>query len=189
MFWLNAGINDDITFDEWDKYVVVIQEKLLLVRWKRNLMRSWSSWFRDKCAGKNHDPVIKGNEIVEIKPEVWKWLKGGLKRYKRNAFVRGTYFKDREAGRDCIVRALGITWWDWCEGSRPFFWRCPEEHYLSARDGRKNFVREGLPSNSVPQSVVGAEFKERVRKNLSSILRKGYVVVEKTVISLTHFFL
>ena len=70
MFWVNAGIKNDITFDEWDKHVVVIQEKLLLVRWKRNLMRSWSSWFKAKCFGDNSNPVIKGNEVVEMKPGV-----------------------------------------------------------------------------------------------------------------------
>ena len=97
--------------------------------------------------------------------------------------------REREVGRDCIVRALGSTWWDWCERSRLLFWRWPEEHYLLERDGRKNFVRKGLPSNSVPQPAVGAEFKERVRKKISSVLRKGYVVMEKNVKSFTHFFL
>ena len=109
LFWLNVGIKDGIYFDEWDKYVVIIQEKLLLVKWKRNLMRSWSSWFRAKCVGKKSEVVIKGNEVVEMRPRVWKWVKGGLKRYKINAFVRVSYPKDREAGRDCIIRAVGST--------------------------------------------------------------------------------
>ena len=69
-------------------------------------MRSWSSWFRNKYVGKNHEPVIKGNEVVEIKSGVWKWVKGGLKRYKITAFVRGSYPEDRETGRDCITRAV-----------------------------------------------------------------------------------
>ena len=32
--------------------------------------------------------------------------------------------------------------------------------------------------NSIPQSAIAAEFKERVRKNLSLVLRKEYVVVK-----------
>ena len=32
-----------------------------------------------------------------------------------------------EAGRDCITRAAYATWWKWDAGSRPFFWRFPEE--------------------------------------------------------------
>lgn len=44
-----------------------------------------------------------------------------------------------------------------------------------------------MPTNSVPQSDVGAKFKERVRKKLSSILRKRYVVVKDNMKYLTHF--
>ena len=50
-------------------------------------------------------------------------MKGGLKRYKRGAFVRRIYHKDREVGKDCITRPLGSSWWDWCEGSIPLFQR------------------------------------------------------------------
>ena len=46
-----------------------------------------------------------------------------------------------------------------------------------------------MPSNSVPKSAVGAEFKDRVRTKLSSVLKKGYVSIGENVKSLTHFFL
>ena len=39
------------------------------------------------------------------------------------------------------------------------------------RDGRQNLIREGLPSNSIPQLVIGIDFKERVRKKVSSVLK------------------
>ena len=41
--------------------------------------------------------------------------------------------------------------------------------------------------NSIPQSAIAAEFKERVRENLSLVLRKEYVVVKDEVKYLTHF--
>lgn len=41
--------------------------------------------------------------------------------------------------------------------------------------------------NSVSQSAIGTEFRERVSKKLSSVLRKGYVVIKDEVKSLTHF--
>ena len=42
--------------------------------------------------------------------------------------------------------------------------------------------------NSVFQSAIGTEFRERVSEKLSSVLRKGYVVIKDEVKSLTHFF-
>ena len=50
--------------------MVIIQEKLLLVILKRNLMRSWSYWSRIKSFGENNQPSIKDNEVLEVKPGV-----------------------------------------------------------------------------------------------------------------------
>ena len=72
-------------------------------------MRSWSYWSMVKSFGENNPPSIKGNEVLEVKPGVWKQVKGGLKGYKKSALARGNYHKDREAGRDCIARAVGST--------------------------------------------------------------------------------
>ena len=68
-----------------------------------------------------------------------------------------------------------------------FFWKWPKEHYISVSYGRKNVVREGLSINSVPLSAVGSEFKERIRKELSSISKKGYVVIKDEVKYLNRF--
>lgn len=32
---------------------------------------------------------------------------------------------EREVGRDCLYRASQASWWEWCLGSTPFFWRWP----------------------------------------------------------------
>ena len=72
-------------------------------------MRSWSYWSRIKSFGENNQPSIKDNEVLEVKPGVQKWVKGGLKGYKKSTLARGSYHKDKEAGRDCITRAVGNT--------------------------------------------------------------------------------
>ena len=77
---MNAGINYDLTFDEWEKNMVIIQDIFVLVRWKPNFMRSWSFWFRSKDFWDTPKHSIKGNEVEKNIPEFWKGVKGGRKR-------------------------------------------------------------------------------------------------------------
>eukprot|EP00978_Attheya_sp_CCMP212_P000170 scaffold305_cov60-Attheya_sp.AAC.3 len=35
---------------------------------------------------------------------------------------------------DCLRRARRANWFEWLDGSRPFFWRCPESHRREALD-------------------------------------------------------
>ena len=138
---------------------------------------------------------IIGVEVIwrparDLNPESgrWTWVKGGRRRYKSNAQLRGTFGDDLEAARDCIRRAARSTWWDWPAGSRPFFWRWPKEYWESSRDGRKNYIRDKLPINSVPQTPVQVEFRDRVKSKVISVLDKGYIKPNSNVKSLTHFF-
>ena len=59
---------------------------------------------------------------------------------------------------------------------------------MFARNGKNNFICEGIPTNYVPKSAVNVEFKERVKKKILSVMRKGYVVVKENMKSLIHFF-
>ena len=60
--------------------------------------------------------VVKG-------PQEWQWKKEGRAKYRRDSFLRLKFGKDLEAPRDYLTRACECTWWDWCDGSRPLFWR------------------------------------------------------------------
>ena len=41
MRWLNEGIRHKISKSEWDEFIPVIQDRFLLLRWRRNLTRSF----------------------------------------------------------------------------------------------------------------------------------------------------
>lgn len=43
--------------------------------------------------------------------------------------------RDIDVGRDCIQKASDATWWDWAQGSTPFFWRWPPATQHLIRDG------------------------------------------------------
>ena len=46
--WLNDGDSKVITVEQWDNFISVLQDKLLLLRWRRNLTRSFWKWFSNK---------------------------------------------------------------------------------------------------------------------------------------------
>ena len=192
LYWLDAGLDYSVSLDDWNKNVVILQEKFLLRRWRQNVLRSFVCWMKERVRGKTrrarttvvNDMVVKGNQERII----YQWKKGGRAKYRREMKQKLKFVKDLEAARDCVRRACVCTWWDWCGGSRPFFWRWPKEDWVSIRDGRKNFVRETLPLNSVPQTPTSSEFVSRVKEKLKVVREKGYITSQQKVKSLTHFF-
>mmetsp|Transcript_5392 Transcript_5392/g.8275 ORF Transcript_5392/g.8275 Transcript_5392/m.8275 type:complete len:90 (-) Transcript_5392:62-331(-) len=74
---------------------------------------------------------------------------------------------DLAAGADAVVRGWRSTWWEWTDGSRPFYWRWPEWYRTRIRDGVKIFLRKRPPKWRRPQSdVKKAEVKRKVVQKL-----------------------
>mmetsp|Transcript_5393 Transcript_5393/g.8283 ORF Transcript_5393/g.8283 Transcript_5393/m.8283 type:complete len:90 (-) Transcript_5393:768-1037(-) len=74
---------------------------------------------------------------------------------------------DVAAGADAVVRGWRSTWWEWTDGSRPFYWRWPEWYRTRIRDGVKIFLRKRPPKWRRPQSdVKKAEVKRKVVQKL-----------------------
>lgn len=59
---------------------------------------------------------------------------------------------------------------------------------MTIRDGRSNFAREALPSNSVPQTPTSKEIVSRVREKIKVVREKGYVFCDQGLNFLTHLF-
>lgn len=71
---------------------------------------------------------------------------------------------DWTKGVDSIIRAFRSTWWDWNDGSSPFYWRWPDWYLPSIRDGIAFPFRRTAPKHLTPQ------------KDISNKIRKGLVV-------------
>ncbi len=98
------------------------------------------------------------------------------------------FAKDTEAGRDCVARCSDSSWWEWDRGSRPLFWRWPEEYRKIIRDGLPPWIKGSLPRYLVPQRP---EKDPSVRKNIISKLtkvREKKYILPGPVQSLTSFF-
>lgn len=78
--------------------------------------------------------------------------------------------------------------WDWCQGSRLFFWRWPVPQRHWARDGLPIFVSGPLPAYRVQQKEEKTQnTREVVAKKLNKFLLRDYLS-SGTVHSLVSYF-
>jgi len=131
----------------------------LLARWRRNVRKSFL-----------HD--------LSEQYGIWQ-----TKQYES-----GELRKDLAAGWECLWRAASADWWEWKGGSRPFFWRWPEEHGKAARYGYPLFIQSPLPSYKRPQPLErDPSIRQQVQDKLLSVREKKYID-KGEVRSLTSYF-
>jgi len=98
------------------------------------------------------------------------------------------FLKEKKAGADCLARCANSSWWEWTAGSRPLFWRWPEEYRETIRDGVKLWIKGPLPEYRVPQrGEKDASIRKAIKNKLSIVISKGYLI-QGEVKSLTSFF-
>ena len=144
------------------------------------------------------DPVIQKREFREAAIV----LRGFLLRLWKRRLTR-SYFdwekklsvdglvvtpETRKAACDCLRRASQASWWGWDGGSRPFFWRWPEDYQEKVRDGIKVWLTAHLePWKRRQRKPVDDKTFGLIRAKLDVIREKGYVD-QGLVESLMSFF-
>jgi hypothetical protein len=109
-------------------------------------------------------------------------------KYHRRSQDAKDYRKDTLAGLDCVRRCANSSWWEWTSGSRPLFWRWPEEYQTSIRDGVPPWVKGPLPEYTVPQRGERDPLtRDAIIVKLKTVREKGYLI-PGNVRSLTSFF-
>jgi len=138
-----------------------------VLRWcKRRLCREFLGWFwstypAEKKGGWNLNGALSSNNEAR---------------------------QDWNAGRECVKRYSGSTWWEWNDGSRPHFWRWPAEYKRAIRDGVSPWFRTKAPSWKVPQrGEKDLKVFQAVRSKLEKVKLLRYIQ-EGTVDSLTSYF-
>jgi hypothetical protein len=92
------------------------------------------------------------------------------------------------AACDCIERAATYYWWDWQDGSRPFFWKWSIEYQDQIRDVIPLWYRGTAPRNFLSQRK---EKDPEVRKSIGAKLMKVFArryFIYGTILSLMSFF-
>jgi hypothetical protein len=100
----------------------------------------------------------------------------------------GKFDKDMTVGKDAVLRAARSTWWNWDDGSTPFFWRWKPEYVERIRDGVPVYFKTIPPRNLRPQRDASTnEMRELMGKKLEKIMDRCYIA-PGLVKSLTSFF-
>jgi hypothetical protein len=95
---------------------------------------------------------------------------------------------DLTAGRDCLQRCMGSSWWEWSAGSCPLFWRWPHHYRERIRDGIPLWFKGIIPKWRRPQpSITDPQLWSNMRTKLQGVRSKGYII-KGDVFSLTSFF-
>jgi hypothetical protein len=80
------------------------------------------------------------------------------------------------------------SWWDWEDGSRPFFWRWSVEYQNQIRDGIPLWYRGTAPRKFLSQrKETDPEVRQSMGANLMKLFARRYFIYGM-ILSLTSFF-
>ncbi|KAL7565156.1 hypothetical protein ACA910_021534 [Epithemia clementina (nom. ined.)] len=123
----------------------------------------------------------------KVTQEFWTWWRW---EHSQCAF-NGKEFTPRnlEAGLCDIRHAHASTWWDWDQGSSPFFWRFPVLWMKEMCDGISPMWINPPPRYTQHQNLNPDPNKAGLeKKKLSKVRQRGYITPERDIRSLTSFF-
>ena len=85
--------------------------------------------------------------------------------------------KEKDPGRDAIWRVSNAIWWEWNEGSAPFYWRWPREYQETIRDGLEIWFAGEKPAWKQPQRVEKDKAtRQKVIAKISTIRKRKYIM-------------
>lgn len=117
------------------------------------------------------------------------WSTQGLTQYKswwreRLIQTESEWIK----GSDALIRAFQSSWWEWKDGSSPFYWRWPSWYHAFIGDGITFPFRHPPQKYKVPQRDIDDSRRKRlVMEKLFKVLDRRYMGTG-VVRSLTAFF-
>ena len=175
----------------WElKHAMNVMRKFLLWRWKRKVMRDFLKYYHDTC--RKWDEVrrnINYRDWLMLSNGKLSWSEQGRDAYKmifknRTQATRNYWMK----GSDAVRRALKSSWWEWEEGSSPFYWRWPSWYQRYIRDGIRFPLKSTPPEYLIPQADErDKKTKALMTKKLHKVIERGYIG-KGEVKSLTSFF-
>ncbi|MFN9982053.1 MAG: hypothetical protein ACK53Y_19160, partial [bacterium] len=84
--------------------------------------------------------------------------------------------REKEVGRECLGKTAAATWWEWSNGSTPFFWRWPLHARTLVRDGHPPFFLSPPPRNVKPQRSEPDEgIRQQILQKIQKVIQKGYI--------------
>jgi hypothetical protein len=171
-----------------EKPAEVLRQQCVLRFWKMKLRRSLFAWFINEYHFR-----VKNQKVAVWNGTKYSWNERHKSQYRhywssmwghRENDQRKSFF----AAADCIERAANSSWWDWEDGSRPFFWRLSVDYHKQIRDWILMWYRGTAPGNFLSQRK---EKDPKVRKSMGAKLMKVFsrrYFIYGMILSLTSFF-
>lgn len=203
------GDSDDISessIDDGDNMGKVVNTRLklnwamnifrrhLLSKWKRRFIKDFLNYLTInfpalKSLQEQLDKTASRTAPVRWNDEMFKWMSEGLESYrsvwrKRLMLLHSHWMK----GADAIIRVFRSLWWDWDDGSSPFYWRWHDWYLSAIRDGLAFSFEQTPPKYmKLQKDIHDKKRKELVVGKLSKALERRYLG-EGTINSFTAFF-
>ena len=176
--------------------------------WYENLAKRPSDWATDWCiVGQDYSHSYEVKYFDLLRNKMHERFCGNVERsyvkHMKEAYSAGPatnktddakvfawkYERDQIAGLEAINKAKSSSFWEWDDGSFPFFWRWQPEVQKDLRDGTKLWVQGELPSNTnFKQNVPKVkEIFEKMKNKMRKIRGRGYIA-PSWVRSLSSFF-
>ena len=95
-----------------------------------------------------------------------------------------------ESGLSALRHSALASWWDWDQGSSPFFWRMPDLTWMTEmRDGVKPMWTGPPPRYRIPQRPNPDPISLNLeKKKIGKVRQRGYIAPRPGILSLTSFF-
>ena len=187
-----ASLTTDVTihsallaFRRWQlNQAMNVFRKYMLLQWKRNLLREFLQYFHQTFEGWN---CYRQN--LPYKDMLTNWHSTGRLLYSKAWHHRLCITtNDWMKGADSLIRALKCSWWEWDDGSAPFYWRWPGWYQHFIRDGIAFPLRCVPPAYMVPQQDIrNSQQKHLVVQKLQKVVNRRYIG-KGNIKSLTSFF-
>ena len=106
-----------------------------------------------------------------------KQLRDGIK-FKKEKLIMGDFSElDRGAITDAIRQTNAATWWEWENGSRPFYWNWNDDKQIPMQDGIELWIREKMIPSWVKaqEALKDSETLLKVIDKLMIAWDKGYI--------------
>ena len=124
--------------------------------WRRQVLLSFWVYLKSRLRPHMKLAVEGSSTYVWWTGMKYVWAKRGRARYTNHMRVlldSPVTRKDWGPARECVFKAMEADWWDWLNGSRPFFWRWPTHTISWARDGQPHFQTRPFPKFTKPQQA------------------------------------
>ena len=164
-----------------------------LLWWRRHVLRDFFEWRKANIAG-----VPSGNLVIHstgvsqgkgVRTFVWT-AKGRTAYTWRWKKLRSTEdgLATMHAGLDAIRRCANASWFEWTEGSAPFFWNWGKVYQQDVRDGQPHYTTGVFPVYTAPQRKHRDPVQHELMREKILGVRKREYICPGPVLSGTHYF-